>query len=152
MKRIERTNDIFDEILKSVLCIGLPSLINKGNDVFVFYFRKDASEFGPMREDKMLETTQKIVIEGLLQSSLKAILKNYHENRKAMVDFNNNIQGLLVGRQQKMNDLEEKLKRMRQEMDSVILGILDELNVDGDIIKLSDRSTTNFSGLLFIEI
>jgi hypothetical protein len=139
-KMINRSHSIFDEILKSVLCIGFPSSINSGHDVFIFYFREDASEFGPMRDDKVLETTQKIVIERLLQSSLKAILNNYSHNRKAMAELNKNIHGLLSSKQQKIEEQEQELLRMTKEMDDILNGILSEVKNDGEIIRLSDAA------------
>ena len=139
-KMMNKNNSIFDEILKSVLCIGFPSNSNSGQDVFIFYFREDASEFGPMRDDKVLETTQKIVIERLLQSSLKAILNNYSHNRKAMADLNIGIHGLLSSKQQKIEEQEQELLIMRKEMDSILSGILSEIKDDGEIIRLSDAA------------
>ena len=137
-QNIAKEYDLFDEMLKSVLCIGFESKVNQGNDVFVFYFKKDASEFGPMREDKILETTQKIVIERLLQSSLKAILNSYAHNRKVMADLNKNIQLLLDSKQQKILEQDAQLNEMKNGMDAIILGVLNELKNDDEIVQLND--------------
>ena len=130
--------EIFDEILKSILCIGFPNETNGDSDVFVFYFRSDASEFGPMRDDKVLETAQKIVIERLLQSSLRAILSNYQQNRHAMMDFNKNVQGLLLAKQNKIKEQAQVLSEMKKRMDSILMGVLNEVKSEGEIVSISE--------------
>jgi len=132
------TPDIFQEILKSVLCIGFPNEKDGANDVFVFYFRKDASEFGPMRQDKVLETTQKIVIERLLKSSLASILKNYQQNRLAMVAHNQQIQALISSQKQQIEQAKKDVLYLEKQLDTIIIGILEEIKEDGDVVRVAD--------------
>jgi len=138
--KMKKHNSIFDEIMKSVLCIGFPNSVDNTKQIFIFYFRIDASEFGPMRDDMVLETTQKIVIERLLYSSLKAILNNYIQNRKAMVELNNGLQGLLLSKQKRINKQEKDLIKIQKEMDLIIVGLLNEVNTEGFIVNLTDGS------------
>ena len=121
---LNKTYSIFNEIQKSVLCIGYDSSDKVNTDVFIFYFKDNASEFGPMPKDKVLETTQKIVIERLLQTSLKAIINNYKQNQVAMLAFNKNIQLLLNAKQQKIEDQKKELNYQRKDMDAIIDGVL----------------------------
>jgi len=130
--------DIFQEILKSVLCIGFPNEKDGANDVFVFYFRKDASEFGPMRQDKVLETTQKIVIERLLKSSLASILKNYQQNRLAMVAHNQQIQALLSSQKQQIEQAKKDVLHLEKQLDAIITGIVEEIKEEGDVVRVAD--------------
>ena len=132
------SNSIFDEILKRVLCIGFNDSDKVNNDVFVFYFREDAREFGPMRKDKVLETTQKIVIERLVQTSLRAIINNYKQNRKAMIVFNKNIQSLLYAKQQKIDEQAQDILNQIKDLDNIIYGLLKAFNKNNANIEISE--------------
>ena len=132
--------EIFHEILKSVLCIGFPNNYDKAYDVFIFYFRTDASEFGPIRSDNVLETSQKMVIERLLSSSLKAILNSHQENRRAMFDFNEQLRGLLDERQNKIEEQKKQVEHLCNTMDSVLSTVLNKYKRDGEIIILKKEA------------
>ena len=132
--------DIFQEILKSVLCIGFYNSYDKSYDVFVFYFRTNASEFGPIRSDNVLETTQKMVIERLLSSSLRAILNSHQENRRAMLDFNEQLRGLLEKRQKKIDEQKKQVEQLNETIDSVLSVILNEYKKEGEIVLLSNEA------------
>jgi len=135
-----RSGSIFDEILKRVLCIGFDDSEKLDKDVFVFYFREDAREFGPMRKDKVLETTQKIVIERLVQTSLRAIINNYKQNRKAMVVFNKSIQSLLSAKQQKIDEQAQQILKQTKDLDKIIDGLVRKINLNNLNIELSEAA------------
>jgi len=132
--------NIFNEIQKSVLCIGYESSDRLHTDVFIFYFKDNASEFGPMHKDKVLETTQKIVIERLLQTSLKAIINNYQQNQMAMHAFNKNIQLLLRAKQQKIEDQKQEISYQIKNMDAIIDGILTGVKGSHQEVEISPEA------------
>jgi len=132
------SQNIFDEVLKSVLCIGFYNETDGANDLFIFYFKKDASEFGPMQQGKVLETTQKIVIERLLRSSLSAILQSYRQNRQAMVAYNQRIQSLLNSQKQQLERARKDLASVNKQMDAIIMSILNDIKSVGDIVRFTD--------------
>lgn len=149
MKSKTGSASIFDEILKSILCIGIENLNDHSHDVFIFYFRINSMEFGPMRSDKVLETNQKIVIERLLQSSLNTILNNYYQNREAMMEFNQQLNRVMQNSQTRLQEQEEKMKALILNLDSIIYGLLDDLKENEDIIKISEEAKSILRNQLF---
>ena len=137
---LDSSNSIFDEILKHVLCIGFNDSDKVNNDVFIFYFREDAREFGPMHKDKVLETTQKIVIERLVQTSLRAIINNYKQNRKAMIVFNKNIQSLLYAKQQRIDEQAQEILNQKNDLDNIIYGLLNQINTNNELLEISEAA------------
>ncbi|OYT17139.1 MAG: hypothetical protein B7C24_04230 [Bacteroidetes bacterium 4572_77] len=133
-------SNIFDEILKSVLCIGFENHEDRSYDVFIFYFKLDASEFGPIKSDNVLDTNQKLIIERLLFSSLQGIIKSYRNNQKAMIDFNSQIRVLLDSKQKMISAQEKQIIGLNQSIDAVLNAIIRDFKQDGEIIKLSDKA------------
>lgn len=144
-----KPNSIFNEISRSVLCIGFNNSESVNTDVFIFYFKDDASEFGPMHRDKVLETTQKIVIERLLQTSLKAIINNYRQNQTAMFTFNKSIQSLLYAKQKKIKEQEQKIVNQRKDMDALIEGLLKGMKGIHEEIVITDAAKSILRSYLY---
>jgi len=137
-KKTFSTAEIFDEILKSVLCVSFPSTVDQYWNVFVFYFRSNASDFGPVSKDRVLETNQKIIIERLLYSSLKSILESYKRNENALVEYNDNIEQLLMVQGYKLQEKVESIKTLEKVIDTVLISLIDEIKEDGDVVRIAE--------------
>lgn len=138
-KQNNRSIDIFDEALKSILCIGFESEIDLSSNVFVFYFRKDSSEFGPVSKKSILDTSQKKVIGRLIYNSLKTILSHHSENRNTMMEYNRNIALMLQSQQQKLNEAERKNALLKNHLDAVLEEIINEIKMPEDQVALSEE-------------
>ena len=139
-KEEETQEGIFNEIQKSVLCIGFLNQHDLAYNVYIFYFREDSSDFGPVRNDEVLETSQKRVIERILNSSLKAILNSYQENRKAMIDFNHQLRGMLEMRQRKIEQQQEQVEQLELAIDSVLNSLINKFKAEGELIVISQEA------------
>lgn len=132
-------DSIFDEALKSILCLGFPSEVDSLSNVFVFYFRKDTSEFGPVLKDSILDTSQKKVIGRLIYNSLKTILNHHSENRNTMMEYNRNIALMLQSQQQKLNEIERNNTLLEAYLDAVLYELLASVKLPADRIVLSQE-------------
>lgn len=134
-----RSTDIFDEALKSILCIGFESDLDLSPNVFVFYFRKDTSEFGPVSKKSILDTSQKKVIGQLIYNSLKTILYHHSENRNTMMEYNRNIALMMQSQQQKLQEIERKNELLENHLDAVLEEIVAEVKLPEDHVVLSEE-------------
>lgn len=79
---IQRNNstvqrDVFSEINNTVLVIRIRNKNYAHNDVFMLFFNPDASNFGPVRNDDILNTSSKSVIEQLIFNNLTHLKKQF---------------------------------------------------------------------------
>lgn len=132
--------NIFDEALKSILCLGFPSEVDELSNVFVFYFRKDTSEFGPVSKGSVLDTSQKKVMGRLIYNSLKTILNHHMENRNTMMEYNRNIALMLQNQQQKLKEAEKHNSLYIAYLDQVLMELVNEVKLSGDQIFLSEEA------------
>jgi len=137
--RLRSDMNLFDEALKSILCLGFPSDMDGHANVFVFYFRKDTSEFGPVSKESLLDTNQKKIMGPLIYNSLKTILSHHEENRNTMMDYNRNIGLMVQSLQQKLSKAEKKNALIEGYLNQALEGIVKSLSAKGDHIKLSEE-------------
>lgn len=130
---------LFGEILKSMLCLSFSSDMDSYSDVFIFYFRKDASEFGPIKSGNILNTQQKMIIGRLLYNSLKTIINQLTSNREAMMEYNKSISDMVQYQQQQLDVHKRESDEYRSQLDIILTKILDSVKSPGDIVVLEDR-------------
>ena len=131
-------NDLFSEVLKSVLCVSFPSETDEFNDVFIFYFRKDASEFGPIKSGNILNTHQKLIIGRLLFNSLKTILEQLISNRTVMMEYNNSISEMIQFQQQQIEVYKSDSDTYKLQLDDVLMSMVSAVKNKEDLVVLND--------------
>lgn len=131
--------DLFSEVLKSMLCLSFPSDIDAFSDIYIFYFRKDASEFGPIKSGNILNTQQKMIIGRLLFNSLKTILGQLTSNREAMMEYNKNISEMVQYQQQQLEIGKRESDNYKSQLNAILAKIVDSVKSPGDIVILEDK-------------
>ncbi|NPD45156.1 MULTISPECIES: hypothetical protein [unclassified Lentimicrobium] len=132
--------DLFSEVLKSMLCLSFSSDIDAFSDVYIFYFRKDASEFGPIKSGNILNTQQKMIIGRLLFNSLKTILTQLNSNREAMMEYNKSISEMVQYQQQQLKIHKQESDDFKSQLDVILFKLVDSVKSPGDIIVLEDKA------------
>lgn len=131
---------IFNEVLKSILCISFENNTDKLSDLFIFYFRKDASEFGPIKEGNILSTNQKLMIGRLLHNSLKTILYQLNSNREIMIGYNKNISEMIQHQNKTIEKSKQETKLLSSFLDDILMRMIDEVNDSNDLITLKEET------------
>lgn len=129
---------LFSEILKSMLCLNFSSDIDAFSDVYIFYFRKDASEFGPIKAGNILNTQQKMIIGRLLFNSLKTILGQLTTNREAMMEYNKSISEMVRYQQQQLDVRKNESDKYKSQLDAILYKIVDSVKGSADLVILED--------------
>lgn len=129
---------LFSEILKSMLCLNFSSEIDTYSDVYIFYFRKDASEFGPIKSGNILNTQQKMIIGRLLFNSLKTILGQLTSNREAMMEYNKSISEMVQYQQQQLDTRKKESDKYKLQLDTILYKMVDSVKGSGDVVILED--------------
>lgn len=130
---------LFSEVLKSMLCLSFPSDLDAFNDVYIFYFRKDASEFGPIKSGNILNTQQKLIIGRLLFNSLKTILSQLTSNREVMMEYNKGISEMVQYQQQQLDIYKRESDDYKSQLDTILSKMVDAVKSPGDIVVLEDK-------------
>lgn len=139
IEKFETNANLFDELLKSTLCIGFPSKHDHHHDIYIFYFRKDSSEFGPISSDSVLNTQQKNMLGRLIYNSMKAILNQLYQNRIAMTEYNKTLSSLLKSQQIKIQAKEKKIADHQEYIDKVLWAMVDEIKAPEDRIEIENE-------------
>lgn len=81
------SRDVFSEIKNSVLVIRIKNRMSGLNDVFMLFFNLDASNFGPVRNTEILNTSSKSIIEYLVYNQILHFKKLYSEQLKQFSQY-----------------------------------------------------------------
>lgn len=94
--------NLFSEIDSHVLCLALPNNSDFSKDLYLFYFKKNTSDFGLILTDTVLSTSNKAIISHLIGNIIKVQLDSVRQNQSALrfinsqnreiIDSKNNIQ------------------------------------------------------------
>lgn len=114
--------DLFAELDKNILIVPIKSIYELPELLYIFNFRKNASELGPVSSESVLDTSHKQLLSRLLSNSLKVMLNSIVENRKVMLEYNEVLMNLI-----KSKDLEiEKQRLQSDEFEAYLSGIIDQ--------------------------
>lgn len=134
----DTNTSLFDELLKSTLCIGFPSKHDHHHDIYIFYFRKDTSEFGPISSDSVLNTQQKNILGRLVYNSMKAILNQFYKNRSAMAEYNKMLSSLIQTQHLKIQEKDKEIARHQDYLDKILWEFIDEIKSPEDHIEIDN--------------
>jgi hypothetical protein len=133
-------NSLFEELNKTILSIPIFEHAYERKLLFLFYFQKNASDMGPVLNDRSFDTTQKQVVARIIFNSLKSIIQQFHENRKIMVDYNSRISNMLRKKEQILIDTNKQLKEYQKYLDTILDHKLEKLNASDQSIHLPEES------------
>lgn len=145
--------NLFSEMDSYVLCLSFPNSTDFSKDVFLFYFRKNTSDFGLSLNDKVLSTSNKAIIGHLVYNSIKSQLNTIKHNQQSLRLLNEQTRYILDSKHQA--ELENINLKMRNKGNLIQLTefLINELsNNSKDIFYLSEESKEHigeFSGSVF---
>ncbi len=133
-------NDLFTELDKNILSIPFKAMTQLTAPIYLFYFRKNASELGPVSSTSVLDTSHKQLLGRLISNSMKALLIQLSDNRMVMMDYNRRISGILKSKEQKIEDLSHQKHRYQSYLEEVLNSILAELKDSNEQIVLANET------------
>lgn len=133
-------NDLFSELDNNVLLIPIKNILELPELIYVFLFRKNASELGPVAAHNVLDTSHKQILGRLIYNSLKGNLKSIIENRKVMLQYNNMLSNLIKSKDQELDHQKEISKELNDHLNNILFTHLDELKTKEEVIYLSEKT------------
>ncbi len=142
--------DLFSEFESHVLGLGYTNRSDYSKDIFLFYFRKNAADFGLTRSDNLLSTSNKAIISHLLFHTLSNRLDDIKHNQQSLRILNEQSR-LLMESRQSLRQENKALKEQNKENSTQLAEFLiNDLSRDEeDVFYLSEeakQSIGSFSG------
>ncbi|MCD6178619.1 MAG: hypothetical protein J7K39_01830 [Bacteroidales bacterium] len=138
-KENEIKQDLFSEFDSHVLCLAFPNTTDYSKDLYLFYFRKNTSDFGLSRNDKVLTTSNKAIIGHLLYNSLNAQLNTIKHNQNSLKIINEHTRLILENKNKiKLENIALKNRNKENILQLTEFLINDLNNSDKDIFYLSE--------------
>ncbi|HNW98998.1 MAG TPA: hypothetical protein PKK00_11370 [Bacteroidales bacterium] len=106
-KKKQSQMDVFQELEKVILALGFYNEEDKKNDILLFYFNKDLSNFGVSDSDKSLTSDHKKIIGVLLYNAYKTFIEFTKTNTTALSAYNENTKTLIKKLSQTKEELEK---------------------------------------------
>lgn len=145
--------DLFSEFDSHVLGLAFPNTTDFSKDIFLFYFRKNTTDFGLSRSDKVLTTSNKSIIGHLLYNNLKSQLETVKHNQDSLRMLNEQTRFILDAK--KNTELENSQLKTRNKENLLQLTefLINDLDSSGkDVFYLSEEAKERigeFSGSVF---
>lgn len=145
--------DLFSEFDSHVLGLAFPNTTDFSKDIFLFYFRKNTTDFGLSRSDKVLTTSNKSIIGHLLYNNLKSQLETVKHNQDSLRMLNEQTRFILNAK--KNTELENSQLKTRNKENLLQLTefLINDLDSSGkDVFYLSEEAKERigeFSGSVF---
>lgn len=140
-ENFERTNnDLFTELDKNILIVPIKSIDHLPKLFYIFHFRKNASELGPVSSGNILHTSHKQLLGRLLFNSLKTLLHSTIENRKLMLEYNTMFANMIRSKEIEIERRLEKTKEYSSILDAVVFNILKDLKNENEEVIIPDKS------------
>jgi hypothetical protein len=114
------SGNLFDELQKSVLAIKIQNTASGTADLFLFYFRSNASEFGPILSDNVLDTGHKIFAGRLIYNNIKALFEQLVDNQFALVNYNLQISNMLKIHKQQLDEKDRMITQYQHQLRRII--------------------------------
>ena len=138
-KENEIKQDLFSEFDSHVLCLAFPNTTDYSKDLYLFYFRKNTSDFGLSRNDKVLTTSNKAIIGHLLYNNLNAQLNTIKHNQNSLKIINEHTRLILENKNKiKLENIALKNRNKENILQLTEFLINDLNNSDKDIFYLSE--------------
>ena len=133
--------DLFSEFNSHVLCLAIPNTEDYAKDLYLFYFRKNMSDFGLSRNDKILTTSNKAIIGHLIYNSLNAQLKTIKHNQASLRMLNEQTRFILETKNRTEQENFELKARNTENLIQLTEFLINELSAnDKDVYYLSEEA------------
>jgi len=132
--------NLFSELDNNVLLIPIRGMLRLPQLVYVFLFRKNASELGPVSAQSVLDTSHKQLMGRLISNSLRGMLNSIVENRKVMLEYNNMLTQLIQSKELEIETQKEKSKELDHYLQDILWAYIDELKSEQEDICLSEKT------------
>lgn len=145
--------DLFSEFDSHVLCLPFSNTTDYSKDLYLFYFRKNAADFGLSRADNVLSTSNKAIIGHLIYNSLNAQLKTVKHNQDSLRMLNEQTRFILETKNRTEFENSELKARNKENLIQLTEFLINDLSSnDKDVFYLSEEAKNGigeFSGSVF---
>ena len=145
--------DLFSEFDSHVLGLAFPNTTDFSKDIFLFYFRKNTTDFGLSRSDKVLTTSNKSIIGHLLYNSLKTQLETVKHNQDSLRMLNEQTRYILNAKNKTELENAQLKTRNKENLLQLTEFLINDLNSsEKDVFYLSEEAKERigeFSGTVF---
>ncbi|MDA3906766.1 MAG: hypothetical protein PF484_11890 [Bacteroidales bacterium] len=145
--------DIFSEFDSHVLCLAFPNTTDYSKDLYLFYFKKNTSDFGLSLSNKVLTTSNKSIIGHLIYNSLGTQLKTVMHNQNSLRLLNEQTRFILDAKHNTEQENIEIKERNRKNLIQLTEYLINDLSLsDKDVFYLSEEAKKiigEFSGSVF---
>ncbi len=145
--------DLFSEFESHVLCLSFANTSDFSKDLFFFYFRKNASDFGLSLTDNLLTTSNKAIVAHLIYNSIATQLKTILHNQKSLSLINEQTRYILKSKKDTEQQNTNLKLRNRENLLQLTEFLINDLSADRqDIFYLSEKAKDligEFSGSVF---
>ncbi|MBN1650154.1 MAG: hypothetical protein JW857_02430 [Bacteroidales bacterium] len=145
--------DLFSEFESHVLCLSFANTTDFSKDLFFFYFRKNASDFGLNLADNLLTTSNKAIIAHLIYNSVATQLKTIIHNQDSLRLINEQTRYILESKKNIEAQNAELKLRNRENLLQLTEFLINDLSANRqDVFYLSEKAKEQigeFSGSVF---
>lgn len=145
--------DLFSEFDSHVLCLAIPNTTDYSKDIYLFYFRKNTSDFGLSHTDTVLTTSNKAIIGHLIYNSLSAQLKTVMHNQDSLRMLNEQTRYILETKNKTEQKNFELKMRNKENLIQLTDFLINDLSTnEKDVFYLSEEAKEligEFSGSIF---
>lgn len=145
--------DLFSEFDSHVLSLAFANTTDFSKDIFLYYFRKNTSDFGPSKASSLLSTSNKTIIAQLLYHGVYTQLQTIKTNQENLLLLNEYNQRLLYAH----TELNKKNKQLKAQNATNLLQLTEFLindltTNDKEVYYLSEQAKKEigqFAGSIF---
>ena len=142
--------EVFHEANNSVLLTRIRNRFDKHNDLYILYFNRDASNFGPVRNGDILNTTSKSVIESMVYNAILFYRKQRESQIRDFGKYKNYLSRLRDKTKTiaaKHNKALEEVGKIKLDFAKYILSkIGDSKKIDISLSQEAERYLVDFQG------
>lgn len=132
--------DLFSELDKNILLIPIRNIPQLPHLFYIFLFRKNASELGPVSNKSVLDTSHKQLMARLISNSLKGMLHSIIENRKVMLEYNRMLSSLIQSKEIALENQNVKTKQLNAYLQDVLMTFVSEVKEENEDVYLSEKT------------
>jgi hypothetical protein len=130
---------IFSETESHILVLSFPNETDFSKDLFFFYFKKNAAEFGMNKSENLLTTSNKVIIAKLLYSNLTTRLHSIQNDQRSLVLLNAHFQAVAESKIQFETENRQLAQRNKENIIQLTEFLLNDLtNGNREVYILAD--------------
>ncbi len=135
--------DVFNELERNILMLGIKNDADKKNDLLIFYFNENISNFAISNSNKSLTPENKIIIGSLLYNSLQMLLDVMRHDRKTLENYNRNVNYVIST----MKDAQNANSDFKEKHDNVLLNYAYEILSQSELARHSGKMVLTESAI-----